>query len=579
MSSPTTDKDLFRRLLPFLRPDAGLYTAALALAPVTALLVVAQPILLKSVIDDHVMQGDAPGAQAAALWYLAAVVGAFTVQVGHQLSLSFAASRTITHVRNRIYRHTLGLGQSYFDKEPTGRLLTRATNDVEALGETLTAGAITILLDALQVIGVLAAMFWLDWRLTLVLLLVAPPLAIIVNILRTKLRTLYIEIRTSLSELNAYLSERLTGVETVQLYRDEERSLALFDVRLHRYRDANIRTNVFDALLYAVVDGLSSVTMALMLWYGAQGSISEGITAGLLAAFLDYIAKLFRPVQEFSQKIAVIQRAVAALQKIFGLLDVHERVTGGTKQPASVGRISLRELTFAYGDGPTILHGITLDVAPSEVLAIVGRTGSGKTTIGKVLTAAYGGYEGSVLLDGHELAELDLAHARQKIGAVRQDVQLFPGTVRFNLTMGREIPDSTIHTALDLAHATEIVARLGGLDGVIEQQGRNLSAGEAQLLSFARTMIFDPDIVVLDEATASVDSLTEAKLQAATEAILSTKTTLVIAHRLSTIVNADRIAVLDAGEVIELGRHEELLAAGGPYARLFEQQFAEVQST
>ena len=422
-------------------------------------------------------------------------------------------------------------------------------------------------------------MFWLDWRLTLVLLLVAPPLAIVVNILRTKLRTLYIEIRTSLSELNAYLSERLTGVETVQLYRDEERSLALFDVRLHRYRDANIRTNVFDALLYAVVDGLSSVTMALMLWYGAQGSISEGITAGLLAAFLDYIAKLFRPVQEFSQKIAVIQRAVAALQKIFGLLDVHERVTGGTKQPADVGRISLRELTFAYGDGPTILHGITLDVAPSEVLAIVGRTGSGKTTIGKVLTAAYGGYEGSVLLDGHELSELDLAHTRQKIGAVRQDVQLFPGTVRFNLTMGREVPDSTIHTALDLAHATEIVARLGGLDGVIEQQGRNLSAGEAQLLSFARTMIFDPDIVVLDEATASVDSLTEAKLQAATEAILSTKTTLVIAHRLSTIVNADRIAVLDAGEVIELGRHEELLAAGGPYARLFEQQFAEVQST
>jgi ATP-binding cassette subfamily B multidrug efflux pump len=256
-----------------------------------------------------------------------------------------------------VFQHTLSLGQSFFDRTPTGRLLTRATSDVEALGETLTAGAITIVLDVLQVVGVVTAMLWLDARLTATLLLVAPPLALIVELLRKRLRALFGLIRDAQAALNAYLSERLDGLEVVQLHRDEARTQAAFRARLHRYRDAAVRTNIYDALMYATVDGLTSVTMALLLAYGAFAA--EGtLTAGLMAAFIEYVARLFRPIQEFSGKVAVIQRAGAALVKLFGLLDVEERVQGGTAQLGDVrGELVLEDVSFAYGDGPDVLHG------------------------------------------------------------------------------------------------------------------------------------------------------------------------------------------------------------------------------
>ncbi|MCB9664297.1 MAG: ABC transporter ATP-binding protein [Alphaproteobacteria bacterium] len=578
MSEETTRSDsaLWRSLWPFLARDKALYAVALLLAPATALMVIVQPWLLQHVIDTAIIPGDLDGVRRGALLFLGTIVAGFVFQVGHTLALSYAAMRTITHVRHAVYTHTITRAQRFFDVQPTGRLLTRATNDVETLGETLTAGAITIVLDALQVTGVLVAMFLLDARLTLVLLLVAPVLGVVIESLRRVLRGLYTEIRTSLAELNAYLSERLDGVQIVQLYRDEERTLQGFDERLDRYRDATVRTNVYDALVYATVDGLSSVTLALMLWYGSGGLLEGTVTAGVLAAFIDYVAKLFRPIQEFSAKIAIIQRAMAALSKIFGLLDVDEAIASGEAElPTPRGEVALQGVQFAYGDGPKVLHGIDLHVAPGEVVALVGRTGSGKTTIGKLLTRAYEGFSGSITLDGHALADLSVASVRRAVGSVHQDVQLFPGTVRFNLTLGHPVDDDRVREAVRLARAEQVVERLGGLDGTIEEAGRNVSAGEAQLLSFARTLVYDPAVVILDEATASVDSLTEARIQEATEAILRRKTTLVIAHRLSTIVGADRIAVLDKGRLVELGSHAELLARGGMYARLFEEQFVE----
>ena len=577
--SPATgrsDANLWRGIWPFLRRDLGLYLLALALAPATAAMVIVQPWLLKHAIDTYITPGDISGVQMAALWYLGAIALGFVLEVGHTLALSYAAMRTITHVRHAIYTHTLGRASRFFDTQPTGRLLTRATNDVETLGETLSAGAITIVLDALQVVGVLTAMFFLDARLTLVLLFVGPPLVLLIEVLRRRLRTLYNEVRTTVADLNAYLSERLDGIRIVQLYRDEVRTMAAFDHRLDRYTDANVRTNIYDALVYASVDGVRSVTLALMLWYGSGGSLEGVVTAGVLAAFIDYIAKLFRPIQEFAAKVAVIQRAMSALGKIFGLLDEDVHIHDGDRAVDPVrGHIRLDGVTFAYGDGPPVLKDVSLEIQPGEVVALCGRTGSGKTTIGKLLTRQYEGWQGQITLDGVPLQDLQLAAARRAIGTVSQDVQLYPGDVRFNLTLGRAIPDDQLRTAISLSRADELVQRLGGLHGLTEGGARNVSAGEAQLLSFARTLAHDPPVVILDEATASVDSMTEARIQEATDAVLARKTTLVIAHRLSTIVHADRIAVLDAGRVVEVGSHAELLDLEGAYAKLFRQQFLE----
>ncbi len=564
-------------LWPYLRQDLWLYGLALLLAPATAASTMIQPWILQRAIDHAIVPKDLKALGVEATTFLLVVLGGFLFQVGHTLLLSLAAMRTITRLRHAIFQHTITRSQAWFDHQPTGRLLTRATNDVETLGETLTAGAITIVLDALQVVGVLSAMFWFDAKLTLTLLLVAPPLGLFLEFVRRRLRGLFDAVRNALAEMNSYMSERLAGVEIVQLYADEARTLGQFEARNKAHAEANIRTNVYDALLYATVDGVTSVTLALMLWYGSGGILSGVLTAGMLAAFMDYVGKLFRPVQEFSSKVAVIQRAVASLEKILGLLEVQDAVVGGDVTLAHPkGHVKLEHVSFAYGDGPTILHDVSLEIRPGEVVALCGRTGSGKTTIGKLLTRMYDGHHGTILLDGAPIETLATGAVRRMVGSVQQDVQLFPGTVRSNLTLGHEIGDDTLMAAVRMVRAEDVVARLGGLDGRVDEGGKNLSGGEAQLLSFARTMAHDPAVVVLDEATASVDSLTEARIQEATSAILSTKTTLVIAHRLSTIVGATRIVLLDQGRVLETGSHHALMAQNGSYAALFREQFHEL---
>lgn len=570
------DWSLLKKLWPYVRPHLPMYLVALLIAPVTAGLSIVQPYLLKLALDDHIAVGDLAGTRWIAMGFLAAVLFSWVAEGAYLYLLSLAAVGTITDLRSAVYRHTVGLGLSFFDRQPKGRLLTRATSDIEALGETLSAGAVTIVLDVLNVSGVLIAMLLIDPYLTGVMLLVAPVILVVVEVLRRILRKLYMLVRTSLAELNAFTTERINGVEVVQLYNDEERALAAYDQRLYRYRDATIRTNIYDASLYAIIDGLSAITVALMLWYGSGGLLDGTLTAGLLAAFIAYIDRLFRPIQEFSAKVAIFQRASSAMAKIFGLLDVDDVIQQGSiRLNDAEGKLVIEDLTFSYGSGPAILKGVSLALSPGEVVAVVGRTGSGKTTLGRVLTRAYDGYGGSVTLDGHELRDVDVQDVRRTVGTVLQDVQLFPGDVRLNLTMGVDVGDERLWEAIGQAHADEAVERLGGLDGAVSHKGANLSVGEAQLLSLARTLIFDAPVVIMDEATANVDTLTEAKIQAATDAILQTKTVLVIAHRLSTIVGADRICVMDAGRVVESGTHAELLAMGGMYADLFAQQFGE----
>ncbi len=574
----STDWDLVQRIWPYVLRSRGWLVVCAFAIPVGVLAALTQPLLLKQGIDVYIRGGDYAGLTMVSGLFLAVVLIAFGARSLGLYGLQLMGLRALAALRRDLFERVMSQGQSFFDKRTTGSLMTRTTNDVEAIYESLAWGAVGLISDALLILGTMAAMFWLDWKLTLVSFALSPVIVLVVDLFRRRLRVLFTHIRKSLSQLNGFFAEQIYGMTVVQLYGGEARARRQFKDMAKDYLDTYHRANWWDAALYAIMDGMSAFAVGLLLWYGAArfGVEGSGVTLGLLVAFVDYLNKVFVPIRELSGRFATIQRAVAALERVFGLLDTDERVGQGTEAlPGARGQIVFEGVSFRYGeDRPLVLDGVDFTVRPGEVVALVGATGSGKTTIGKLLQRMYDGYGGSIRMDGTELRDVALSAVRDNVTVVHQDTFLFDGTIEENIGLWKA-PSDRVRTAATRARAAGFIEGwAAGFDHRIAERGGNLSSGQKQLLCIARAMARDAPVVVLDEATASVDSLTEKLIDEAVAELFAQKTVLVIAHRLSTITKADRILVLHHGRLCEQGTHEALLAKGGRYKLLVETGFA-----
>lgn len=572
------DLKLIKRLWRFMVPYKKLFLLAMLLVPVQQALGLAQPYIMKVAIDQYIAGGELRGLQGAGLLFLGALGGESVTLYCHFYLTMLVAQRCLADLRVAIFSHVQKLPMSYFDRNPVGRLVTRMTTDVDVLQEMFASGVMTLISDFIMVGWIVLIMLWLDVRLALVSLALIPPMAVAINFFRVRARRTYRQIRERIARINAYLGEAISGMAVIQLFAREQKSYREFDELNASHRDAYHLSNIYEASLYSMVEAAGSVSVALLLWYGGGEALRGAIGIGTLVAFKEYIHRFFVPLRDFSQKYAVMQSAMSAAERIFYLLDtpisIESSKTASIPKPFR-GEVVFEDVWFGYKPDDPVLKGVSFRIEPGEKVAVVGATGSGKTTTIKLLNRFYDIQKGSIRVSGVDVRDWDLQALRQHTGVVLQDVFLFSGDIRANLSLGdAAVPMDRIVTAARSANAEEFIRRLpDGFDSQVRERGSNFSAGQRQLLSLARVLVFQPEILVLDEATSSVDTESEQLIQDALEKVMRERTCLIIAHRLSTIRNADRIIVLHRGEVREIGSHVELMERQGIYHRLYQLQY------
>ena len=566
------------RLLGYLRGYWGLVCFAfVCLAGYTGAQLLG-PYLVKIAVDRYIAVGDLAGLNRVAIAYMGAMILGFFCHFGHAYTTQYVGQRVMHDIRRQLFGHLLGHDLAFFDRNPVGRLMTRVVNDVENLNELLSSGVVAFLGDILMIIGIAGAMILLDWRLGATALCLLPVVALATNVYRRKARENYRESRKILARLNGYLNEHLSGMATVQAFGQERRAYHRFREINTRNLEALIKSVHYNAIFFPLVEVCSAVTVGLVLWQGGRLILDHVLLPGVVIAFLQYVHRMFQPIRDLAEKYNIFQAAMASSERVFRLLDEPPTIRTPAlpgAPPAPAGAIEFEDVWLSYVPGQPVLRGISFRVAPGERIALVGPTGHGKTSIVSALCRFYEVDRGRILVDGLDIREWDKTALRRHVGLVLQDVFLFSGTVGENIGLASpEISAARIEAAARQVHASRFIERLrDGFETEVQERGATLSQGERQLLSFARALAFDPSILVLDEATSSVDTGTELLIQEALRVLLQDRTALIVAHRLSTIQFADRILVIHKGRIREEGSHAKLLALQGFYARLYQLQY------
>ncbi|MBC7446515.1 MAG: ABC transporter ATP-binding protein [Hymenobacteraceae bacterium] len=582
-SSPTAagaafDWRVLRRLLQYVRPYRGIYVFTILLTLAAAVLAAVRPFLIQQAIDERILRGDPEGLNKmfvglGVLLLAHAIVSYLQTYFGGWLG-----QQVVRDIRVRLYGHLLSLRLPFFDRTPIGVLVTRTVSDVETLSDVFSEGLAAMVGDILQLAFILGYMLWLDWKLTLVCLSTFPLMLLSTYVFKERVKASFQEVRTAVAALNTFVQEHISGMNVVQIFANEGRERRKFQTINQEHTRANIRSVLYYSIYFPVADVIAATGTGLLVWYGAKGVIDEHITLGTLIAFIVYIAMFFRPIRQIADRFNTLQLGVVGTERLLKLLDSQEfTVRTGTYAPAAPprGDVSFERVWFAYREENWVLRDVSFDIRAGQTVAFVGATGAGKTSIINLLGRFYEINRGAIRIDGHDLADYDLAALRRHIGVVLQDVFLFSGTIADNISLGNPtITEDQMWAAADLVGARRFIERLpGGLHYHVMERGATLSVGQRQLISFVRAMVYDPRILILDEATSSVDSETEELIQQAIAQMMKGRTALVIAHRLSTIRQADNIIVLDKGEIKEQGTHEALLRRPeGFYAGLYRMQ-------
>ncbi len=596
------DGRLMRRLSVFLKPYWRMLLVATSLMFLSALVELAPPYLLRSAIDGPIAQKDVAGVGPIFLVYMGALILALALRYGQTYLIQTTSQKIMVDIRMRIFSHIQRMSLAFFDRNPVGRLITRITNDIDALNEFITQGTVALLGDMVRLVFVVATMLLLNWRLALISFAVLPLVLLTTMIFQRVMRRIYRQVRQRIARINAYLNEQITGVLVTQLFNREQRSRARFEELSTDYLNAQFNSSKVFAVFFPMISFLSTAALALLLNLGGQLVLSDLASIGTLIAFIQYTDQAFQPIRQLAERYNTLQSAMASSERIFKVLDTNAEVVDRPDpkplaQPVR-GEIAFQDVWFSYTAGPQaanaplpgdgegetgdgidwVLRGISFTIPAGQSVAVVGATGAGKTSLVSLMARFYDIQKGAITLDGVDIRDLRQEEVRRHIGAVPQDPVCFSGTIADNIRLhSSTISDEQMRRAAEIANAAPFIERLpGSYDYEVRERGSNLSVGQRQLLAFARAIAFNPEVLlILDEATSSVDTETEALMQAALERLMHGRTSVVIAHRLSTIRNVDRILVLHKGKLVEDGSHEELLARRGFYHRLYQLQFAE----
>lgn len=575
-SGEIVDSKVLKQLYGFVKPYKAQFYFLIFLTIALAILAPTRPYFIQVAIDDYIAVGDSAGLLKIIYLLVGLMVLQAFVQWAHTYYSGWIGQVIIRDIRVKLYKHLLKLRLKFFDNTPIGRLVTRNISDIETLADVFSEGLAAIIGDLLQLVTILGVMFYIDWKLTLVSLCTLPLMIISTYVFKEKIKITFNDVRNAVSNLNSFLQEHITGMNIVQIFNREEREFEKFKEINKEHRRAHIRSVLYYSIYFPVAEIIQAIGIGLVVWYGAVGVLGMEIEIGVLISFIMYLQLFFRPIRMIADRFNTLQMGVVSSSRIFKLLESKEHIANeGDYKPNKVsGNIILENVWFAYVDEDYVLKDISFEVESGQTVALVGATGAGKSSIINLISRFYEINKGQITIDGHDIREFELDTLRKHIGVVLQDVFLFSNTIFYNITLGNpDITRERVMYAAELAGAKTFIERLpGGLDYNVMERGATLSVGQRQLISFVRAMVYNPEIIILDEATSSVDTETEELIQNSIETMMTGRTSIVIAHRLSTIQKADKIIVLHKGEIVETGTHDSLLELGGYYTQLHQMQ-------